>query len=435
MTQLQPGVDYKDVPEDDPGDGTFITKVHTYSDSMPQALARSGLESIPAWDTMFPALARLSHRSDLNIDIIHVEASLELRYGPLPDRSELWGKLEIVVPGRYDEKATWQCVQTMRKPLDLYGPSNIDPPYEEVVSTPQFLRHDPLEGTSLRVSVPASSWAFALQRLSMMEAQFREAERSGTVMPVRTTARQYIEQITMYQEIFCSDGPGEPFILKAILLWTFRKCQSGEEAKATWRYVTPAPARSECFSPHPGSDHIVSAVRNENFGAWANHLSSPIRLGSAPAPFDSMSTLDDYLEPGTAPASAGVHFSFDSYGNPLTSNASFMSHTTQHSGSTLVDDGTHSSYPLDGFLSHESAMGSFENPHQMWDASLMESYDPVPRLSTPYGPAQTSSLRQPWDVPISKPSDWPSDLANVAHSDMNLSLHNLATAARSINML
>lgn len=408
MTTLQPGVDYKDVPEDDAGDGKLSTKVHTYSDSVPRHLGHSTLESLPNWEARFPILAQLQARDDLKCDIVHTETTLELRYGSLPDRSELWGKFEVLVPGMHNNQTVWRCVQSLHKPTDLYGPPSTDPPYEDVISTPQIVRYDPVNGTYLRVSFPASPWAHALQRLSTMEAEFEEAEQIGAPIPIPTTARQYIDQITMFQEIFCSNGPNQPFIRKTIMLWTFKKCKAGEQGQATWRNLTPAPSRSACFSPHPGNHHLVSAAMNENFSAWADDLSPSMHISTAPNPFDSLSQFGNHLSQlPVMPGPNGINFSFTSYGYPAAENLSFVSRESQDSGTTLVNGNNNGVNSLDNFISNAGALGVFDHGQSMWEGPSIQGFDTdAAAFLANYGPVHSNNGSRVWEAADSKSGDW-----------------------------
>jgi transcriptional enhancer factor len=416
MTTLQPGVDFKDVPEDDAGDGKLSTKVHTYSDSIPRAVGYFMLEMFPDWQTRFPILAQIHSRNELKCDVIHVEASLELRYGSLPERSELCGRLELLVTGKHNRQSAWRCTQSLYKPADLYGVPTADPRFENATSTSNIDRYEPGVGTHLHVSFPALSWAYALQRLSTLEAQFHKAVQTGTPLPTPITARQYIDQITMFQEIFCSEAPNQPFTRKAILLWTFKKCKAGEQGLATWRYLDPSPPRSSCFSPHPGATHAVSAAMNETFTAWA-HDSVPPSLqllpSAAPNPFDPLSSFDSLPTPplqSMVGGAADMQFPFSTYGYPSVSaeNLSFISHDTHDSDSTLVDfqnvvGGVGSAggggVPVDSFLSAASVLTSFDQGGGLWEAGTgVQSFESEPAFLADYGNVgPTSAGGHIWD--------------------------------------
>jgi len=427
MTTLQPGVNFKDVPEDDAGGGKLSTKVHTYSDSIPRAVGYFTLEMFPDWQTRFPILAQIHSRNELKCDVIHVEASLELRYGSLPERSELWGRFELLVTGKHDRQSTWRCTQSLYKPADLYGAPTADPRFENVTSTADIDRYEPGVGTHLHVSFPALSWAWALQRLSILEAQFHKAVQTGTPLPTPTTARQYIDQITMFQEIFCSEAPNQPFTRKTILLWTFKKCKAGKQGLATWRYLDPSPPRSSCFSPHPGATHVVSAAMNETFAAWA-HESVPPSLQLPPSaasnPFDQLSSFNSLLTPSLQSmvgGAADMQFPFSAYGYPPVSaeNLSSISYDTRDDDSTLmgfqnavsgVGSDSVGGMHMDSFLSAASVLTSFDRGGGLWEAGTgVQSFESDPAFLASYSnvvPASAGGhIWDGGDVPV-KSGEW-----------------------------
>jgi len=423
MTTLRPGVDFKDVSEDDGGDGKLSTKVHTYSDSIPRAVGYSMLEIFPDWRTRFPILAHIHSRNELKCDVIHVEVSLELRYGSLPERSELWGRFELLVPGKHDRQSVWRCTQSLYKPADLYGAPTADPRFENVTSTPNVDRYEPGVGTHIRVSFPALSWAYALQRLSILEAQFDEAVHTGAPLPTPTTARQYIDQITMFQEIFCSAAPNQAFTRKTILLWTFKKCKAGEQGLATWRYLDPSPPRSACFSPHPGATHIVSAAMGETFNAWAHDSMSPslqLPPSAAPNPFDPLATFDSLPTPSMqslVEGAADMQFPFPTYSYPAVpaENLSFMSHDTHDSDPTLVGVqnavagvGSGEDMHVDPFLSAASVLTSFDQGGSLWEVPAgAQSFESDPAFLAGYGAVTTSNAGTDiWDGGDGKSDSW-----------------------------
>lgn len=395
MKTLRPGVDFKDVPEDDTGDGKLSTKVHTYSDSIPREVGYSMLEMFPDWQSRFPILAQIHSRNELKCDVIHMEASLELRYGSLPERSELWGRFEVLMPGKHNRQAVWRCTQSLYKPVDLYGAPASDPRFKNVTSTPIVDRYEPGVGTHIRISFPALPWAYALQRLSTLEAQFDEAVQTGAPLPTPTTARQYIDQITMFQEIFCSEAPNKPFTRKAILLLTFKKCKAGEQGLATWRYLDPSPPRGACFSPHPGATHVASAAMSETFAAWA-HDSVPPSLQLPPSSasnlFDPLSSFD-----GTA----DMQFPFPTYGYPSVSaeNLSFMSHETHDSDATLADVHGGGGVHMDPFLSAASVLASFDQGGGLWEAGAgVQSFESDPAFLAGYSKMSEGTGGHIWDA-------------------------------------
>jgi transcriptional enhancer factor len=423
MTTLLPGVKYEDVPETDAEDGKLSTRAHTYSDSIPRAMGYSILDTLPNWRTRFPILAQIQARNELKCDVIHLDVSLELRYGSLPERSELWGKFEVLVPGKHNRQSVWRCTQSLHKPADLYGSPSTDPRYENMNSVPHVVRYEPGVGTHLRVSFPASPWAHALERLSTMEAQFEEAVQTGAPLPTPTTARQYIDQITMFQELFCSDAPNQPFTRRAILLWTFKKCKAGEQGQASWRYLDPLPPRSACFSPHPGTNHVVSAVMSENFGNWADNMSPSLNLSAAPNPFDSLSQYEELPTPvSTMTGASQMQYSFPSFGYSPADNLSFISHETQDSDATLVDvqngaNGVH----MDSFLSTNGVLGSFDQSQNLWEAPPIQSFDNDVSFLANYGPTPSSAGAQVWEAGDGKHAEWEAADASYPTYDAHLS--------------
>jgi transcriptional enhancer factor len=435
MTTLNRGVDFKDVPKDDAGDGKLSTRVHTYSDSIPKALGSAPLEILPNWRDRFPILDQLHSQDDLKCPIIHLEICLELRSGSLPDRSELWAEFELLIlGGKHSRQAVWRCTQSMYKPPDLYGSSTSDPRFEDITSTPRIGSYEPGVGTPMRVSFPVSPWAHALQRLSTMEAEFSQAMQSGAPIPTPTTARQYINQITMFQELFCSSAPNQPFIRRAIICWTFKKCRAGEAGRATWSYLDPSPAasRSACFSPRPGPSHVVSAAMNENFNAWADHNMHPsLQLSSNTSahganPFDSLSQFDDLPPLTDIGAANGMNFNFANYGYSNGENLSFMSHETHDSDSTLVDAqigngdaaaGIH----LDSLFGNPSGVGGLgafdhgqmEHGHGLWEAPPIQSFESDPAFAgvlVGFGSLQShSGAMGGWDATGAGSGDGKSD--------------------------
>lgn len=409
MTTLLPGVEFKDVPEDDLGGGKLSTKVHTYSDSIPKADGYLMLELIPRWRTRFPILAQLLAQNEVKCDIIHMEASLELRYGSLPGRSELCGRFEMVIPGKQNRQSQWRCTQSLYKPADLHGSPAADPRFENINSTLQVIRHESGAGTHIRVSFPALPWAYALQRLSTMEAQFKEAVQTGAPLPTPTTARQYIDQITMYQEIFCSAAPNQAFIRKAIVLWTFKKCKAGEQGGATWRYLEPPPPRSSCFSPHPGNTHVVSAAMTDTFTAWANSVPQALQIPSSSANvFDPLSQFDGLPTPllqDIVPV-AEMAFPFPTYGYAQAAeNPSFVSHDTQDGESTLVESQNITDVQMDGFLSGQDVLAHFNDAQNTWETQNGQGFDTGASFLANYMSVPSDGVGQIWDVGEAKNDD------------------------------
>lgn len=86
------------------------------------------------------------------------------------------------------------------------------------------------------------------------------------------SARQYLEQMTMYQEISPSNGHGH-WEKRAISAWTFTKSW-GDVTPNAWSYVSANPSRNEVFEPHPGKDHELQAMMADDL----NNLYQPSPL-------------------------------------------------------------------------------------------------------------------------------------------------------------
>ncbi|KAI9744477.1 MAG: hypothetical protein M1818_002006 [Claussenomyces sp. TS43310] len=403
-------------------DKNVITMHHYCWPPLKTSGAHEHLESLAGWRVKFPLLAQAQAVGDLKCDIIHIDISLAIRNGRMPDGSELWGQFEILVPtgsnSDDDLRSTWRCTQTMCKPADLYGPSSNDPKYENVGGIVSVEKFEPGVGSHMRVPFPANTWAYALVKLSEMEEQCDEAAREGRPLPTTLSARQYIDQISMYQEVFCCASPNAPWKRRAIILWTFEKSRSDDKGEASWRYLDPAPPRRACFSPHPGPAHVVSAAMTDNFNAWAD--APPLQI-QAPAPFDPL--LQGLATP---PQSAVLHSPYPSYGAyggphpgagappppaPPSShdlnaeNLSFISHETGDSDSTLVESQhtAGSGKYMDTFLAAAAAngpvhLGDFDHAaHGGWLAPPVDvGFDGDSSFLVNYG-AVPSNAPQVWD--------------------------------------
>lgn len=412
MSYVHPDDD--EPPRDDNDTPTMRVK-HKYCSPPLKAFgSREHLETLTNWRGKFPLLAQAQALGDLNCEIIHIEASLALRNGRMPEGSELWGQFEILVPANNEEdlRSTWRCTQTMYKPNDLYGPSNNDPKYENIAGIVSVERVEPGVGTHMRVPFPANTWAYALVKLSEMEEQCEEAQKEGRPLPTTLSARQYIDQINMYQEIFCSASPNAPWKRRAIIVWTFKKARLDQRPEAAWRYLDPAPPRRAIFSPHPGPAHVVSAAMAQNFNAWAE--APPLQI-QAPTPFDSM-----MQGLATPPQSAVLHSPFPNYTyqppqqhDINAENISFMSHETGDSDSTLVEtqqQTANNSKYMGNFMASNGhvQLGEYDHSQGNWlpppvevgfesDNSFLVNYGTVP-----------SNAPHVWDGGDSKNHGWDS---------------------------
>jgi transcriptional enhancer factor len=397
MTVPNPASDFSPTSSDDSRDDKNLRLEHRYSGSTLKSMMRGNLEAIPNWRSRFPLLAR-AQPIDRKCEIIHMEVSLAIRNGLMPESAELWGHFEIIIPGEEEVRANWRCMQSLYKPNDLYGPAETDPRYENVDSAVAAERYEPGVGTHMRVSFPANTWAYALVKIAELEQQFEEASQSGKPFPTTMSARQYIDQISMYQDIFCSVGHDTEYKRKAIILWTFKKSSAGEKGESSWRYLDPAPSRRDCFSPHPGQGHVVSAAMVENFHAWAEPQQIQIQ---PPGPYDPL--LQGLQTP---PHSAVLQspFGFSSYPPPHHDmpgeNLSFMSHETDTTDSTLVEPSQH-------FMASSGSVSlDFEQAQNMWAAPPIESFDGENQFLVNYSTVQQPVQGQVWDGSETKQHHW-----------------------------
>lgn len=407
MTVLRPGIEFKDVGHlDYDGEGVYTHRVHTYSQDPFRNLPRGNLESLPNWRTRFPVLAQAHLLGEAKCDIIHVEASLNLRNGKSPDKAELWGRFEVVLPGSDDPNTIWRCTQSLYKPAKLYGEAERDPAFENMSVMLGTGRHEPDVGAVMRVTFPATPWAFALGRLCDLQADFEKAVQDGAPYPNTLSARQYIDQISMYQEIFSSAGEGHPWKKKLIVAWTFTKAKPGENGEVSWRYLDASPPRQACFSPHLGPRNAITTTITENFNAWAD----PPQLQLQPPPFEQlMHGL------ATPPLTGSLQSQFPTFGyggahqqhhDLSNENLSFMSHDTQDSEGTLVDSQSHNH--MSNFLNSSNVnLNDFDHANGLWGpAPQVESFDNDPAFLASFNSVASNTGPQVWDASDLKQQSW-----------------------------
>jgi transcriptional enhancer factor len=393
------------------------TIIHTYCSQELRPLPRDTLENLPNWRTRFPNLAEAHIADQLTCPIIHLSASLNLRHGKSPDGAELWGHFEILIPSPADPRTEWQCKQSVTKPADLYGDASIDPPIafgdKDYILSPE--KEEPGLGTIVRVSFPALPWAHALGKLADLQERFEDALRSGTVAPTTISARQYIDQISMYQEIYSRTSPYAPWSRRAAIAWTFSKAKSGEKGTTSWRYLDAPPARRDIFSPHPGHSHVVQASMNENFNAWAGGVSLPESQGlniqlNVPAdtnffmPHGGGISASLATSPQTALLSPFESYSYPHHDVPG-EQLSFISQQTADHENTLVE--ATAAHNLNSFLSNEAVgMEAFDQGHNLWPGSSADAFVGTEWAGT-YGLPGTEGI---WDVGESlKAQGWTDD--------------------------
>lgn len=368
---------------------------------------RDSLESIANWRQRFPYLEQIQARGELNCDIIHMDASLNLLSGHPPDGSELCSRTDLSIPGRQSDACEWRLVTTLSKPPDLYRDPISDPPLEAEISGIEILSMSNDE-TRIKIPFPAKAWAQTFVCLYMLQGKYDEKMKAQSLGmdsgPPAKSSREYVDQISMYQEVQSSAGPRMPFIRRAILVWTFHKTREGEGNGTNWRYLDHHPPRRLCMSPSPHPSHHVSAAMNENFNSWTDtplHLQHPSML--------------DPFGPGlvTPPHTAGLQSPFAAPGSnyfgqgfdlPLDENISFASSTTctVDSESTLVDD---TASNIDHFLSNTNVhLADYGHNGTTWQLPQTESFDADPAWANYNVAASTPAIG--WDTSDAKNNSW-----------------------------
>jgi transcriptional enhancer factor len=350
-------------------------RIHTYIQPELRKLQRCPIDhSLPQWRRQFSQLERAQAMNDLNCPLMHINASITLKHGLPPHDAELWGRFEIVIPP-HEANLEWRCMQTLTKHKDLYGAAESDPPITNKMYPLNIDRIENGVGPIVRVGFPAMTWAHAMSRLSDIQEEFEKSRREGSHFPVPMTAREYVEQMTMYQEIYSSAGEGQEWKKRAVICWTFTKAKQGELNFTSWRYVDVVPQRRMLMSPHPGAHQEMQAQMSENFNAIYTN-SQPLSI-QPPTPYDN-------VFPGltTPPGSAVLQSPFSQYGYPSGHQSSQdlvpenMSSISQHTVSS------------DGHMDH----------HHQQAAQTMNHYlgsDPI----NPSYPQYDSAPQQMWQPP------------------------------------
>ncbi|RDL42463.1 uncharacterized protein BP5553_02442 [Venustampulla echinocandica] len=378
------------------------------------------LESIPNWWRRFPHLQRLHSAGELQCDIIHMDVSLKLMSTHPPEGAELVSRTELSIPRGELESCVWQIVTTLTKPPELCRDPAVDPPVESQASWIQVLSVNEDEAR-IKIPFPANPWAHAFTNLADVQLKHQEKRDSFPGEGSRSV-REYVKQISMYQEVQSASGPGMPFVRRAVIIWTFRKASSGEGNGGTyWRYLHPSPPRRAIMSPGPHPRHHISATMNENFSAF---MEAPVQLQSQPQHQSNM--MDDAFihnaHPHTGlvtpPDTAGLQSPFGTQqfnfgASPLhqqafdmpPENLSFSSTTTTESDSTLVETGhSNAASNLDHFLATTVVnLGAYEDPtnavNHGWNIPVTESFDADPSWA---GYGQVADVPPPhiggWEV-------------------------------------
>jgi len=351
---------------------------HRYS-RLTSQLHRGDLDGISNWRQRFPYLEPLYSTGELNCDLIHMDVSLDLMGTHAPEGADLVTRSEVSIPGRNYERCEWQTLTCLVKPSELHRDPNMDSSLKARLTAADIMSVSDVE-TRLKVRFPAEDWANIFTRLTDLQLKYEERQRSqsfggdnlvGSTRP----ARDFVDQISMYQEVQSRSGPDMPFTRRAIILWTFCVARPGEGGQTTWRYLNPTPSRRSCMSPSPHPSQILSAVMHENFNAWVDN---PLHL-------QHQNVVDPFLQgPATPANTAGLQPSFagHDYGyhhqqfDMPAENLSFES-TTIDSESTLVD--SNAAANIDSFISGATvSIGDYDHNSPHWDVPHTESFDHDP---------------------------------------------------------
>lgn len=271
------------------------------------------LEAIVNWRQKFPYLNNLQIAGGPDCEVIHMDVGLSLLVSHPPEGSELCCRTDLSMPGRQPDHCEWKTFTTLHKPSELYRD---DLPLEAEVTGCKVMSVSDLE-TRIKVRFPAELWAPALTCLRNLQAQHDENmhSQSFSSVPIMTKpAKDYVDQISMYQEVQSSSRLGQPLQRRCILLWTFHQSTSDENSSATWRYLNPnfnpnpPIPRGLIMSPAPHHSHVVSAAMNENFNSWADN---PLHMSSTSSHSNMLDPFPISQESATPPHTAGLKSPFN----------------------------------------------------------------------------------------------------------------------------
>ncbi|KFY52175.1 hypothetical protein V496_08635 [Pseudogymnoascus sp. VKM F-4515 (FW-2607)] len=364
-------------------DGLY-ERLHEYLDPEPLGLSPSNIEeSLPNWRRQFPQIEHSSAVRSLGCSLIHVDVSLTLRFAAPPEEADLLGSFEITVPGN-ESHLQWRSVQTVQRHKgsgsDLISTNN---------SALHLDRFDEGTGAIMRLAFPVLPWAHALGKMDDLQEQFEGGQRDALYRPVQLTARQYIDQITMYQEIFSSTDYGRSWTKRVIFVWTFTKANQDERGLITWRHINTAPLAQTLLSPHPDNNQDMRAAMDSSF----NPTNRAPLLSIQPIYYDS--APNELI----TPANSSAHQSpFSPFGNPthediVPENMTFMSHNAQRSDEAISEHQTpHMSYMVD---SDPVNLQGFEQNTHIWQPDPnLQRFESDAYLSSYSAPIPTGAIAQ-----------------------------------------
>jgi len=291
-----------------------------------------------------------------------MDAVLELMDRHVPSGSYLTAKTEISIPGRELEGCLWKTTTSLNRPHELYRDHIIDPPGLIHENMNQVVFVNDIE-TRIKLPFPPTSWAHIFTSLTQLQTKYNEQEldsiygedTGGGARP----AKEYLEQISMYQEVKSARGHDLPYVRRGIIIWTFRKAGQGETGSTNWRYISRMPPRSSCMSPSPHPTQHYTANMNENLNSFLagsislhqpNHLDSFVQ---SPLAFTSHIGLQSPFET--------FEFSFN---HDMPMNVGFASQSIMDTPSTLENG----NFNVENFLNNGNIhLGDFENSSTRWN--------------------------------------------------------------------
>jgi transcriptional enhancer factor len=364
---------------------------------------RDSLETISNWRQRFQYLQQLVTAGELQCDIIHMDVSLDLLMSHPPEGAELCCQTVLSFPQGHE--CEFRIITTLNRPPELYRDPRSDPPVDREACLGQETSLGDGD-TRVKIPFPAAGWANAVTCLTNLQAKYDENRKNQALGLMSSNnarpAREYVEQISMYQEVQSSPGPRMPFTRRAIIVWTFHQAHDGEANGTHWRYLDASPPRRLVMSPSPHASHQISASMSENFNSWAD---TPLSM--------HQHLLDPFIQDlVTPPNTAGLQSPFDTtgyggyggHGFDLPGESlSFVSSNTMDSETTLVDHDTAAS--IDHFLSNvHGELGDYDHGAANWGMPATESFDADPAWASYNVPSSTAALG--WDGNDGKGLAW-----------------------------
>lgn len=387
------------------------TVTHRYSRLSSQAHP-ARLDFLLNWCEKFPYLEPHDSARGLDCEIIHMDVLLNLMGTHARDGADLVTRSEMSVPNHGNENCEWQTVTNLIKPPELCRYYDTEQHCGASVAPAKILSSNATE-TRLKVRFPAEEWAHIFTRLTDVQLKYETNERyqafgSERFMGAERPAEEYLRQVSMYQEIQSSSGPGMPFTRRAIVLWTFRATTPGAKAETTWRYVDATLLQS-CVSPSSESSHQLSATTTNGFNSSPN---SPLQFQ-----VQQHGVFDPFMRGLiTSPSPAGLQstFSAESYGyqdrqfTMPSENFNFESITPSGSDLTLVNNNITAN--IEAYIANatNTRMVGFNRTHLDWDAipsgllhagSTWTNYAAIPSDS-PHTDGESAATSQSWRMDI-----------------------------------